>query len=168
MHLLLNWCCCLSRSTQALYDNTAHSGFAASVGLGKGMEEPTQAGKQADSHVHVMTQAWQDSRNKAKAAEEAAKEAEEAQAAKWSLEDDFEDDEEGAGGAGPSRAPRKALQEGSDEVDPLEAFMNQNAETLHAPSRVKPESMDEVQGDGAGPSMDDDEVDPWMPSWMLR
>ena len=102
-------------------------------------------------------QAWQDSRNKAKAAEEAAKEAEEAQAAKWSLEDDFEEDEGGA--PGPSRPSRKALEEGSDEIDPLEAFMNQNAETLVPPSRPKTEA-DEGQANGAGDPADEVEIDP--------
>lgn len=107
----------------------------------------------------VSVQAWQESRNKVKAAEEAAKEAEEAQAAKWSLEDDFEEDEGGA--AGPSRGLRKPLQEGSDEVDPLEAFMNQNAESLHPPARNTSGDMDAKPADAAaGPAAEEEEIDP--------
>lgn len=106
----------------------------------------------------MSVQTWQDNRNKVKAAEEAAKEAEEAQAAKWSLEDDFEEDE---GGAGPLRASRKAPQEGSDEIDPLEAFMNLNAESLHPPSRPKSGNSDEEQDVKAEVAADDeDEIDP--------
>ena len=101
----------------------------------------------------IPVQAWQEGRNKAKAAEEAAKEAEEAQAAKWSLEDDFEEDE---GAPGPSRASRKAPQEGSDEIDPLEAFMNQNAESLNPPARPKSGNLDEAQA----PADEEDEIDP--------
>ncbi len=114
---------------------------------------------QSDDHPYVLrnVQAWQESRNKTKAAEEAAKEAEEAQAAKWSLEDDFEEDE---GGTGPSRASRKAPQEGSDEIDPLEAFMNQNADSLNPPSRPKASNLDEMQDEKSGAVDDDDEVDP--------
>lgn len=134
--------------------------------------EPTELNQREQDDIDKRAQralAWQKLQADKQAAQatEAVKEAEEE--AGWNLEDEagFDDDEEAEGQAQHSAKPTAEpkveeamdLEEGGDEIDPLDAFMADN-EVKVAPSSVKTEDT------AAAPKEEEDEIDP-LDAFML-